>query len=659
MTMQPGNDLAIELLNVARNGLEFDFVKLQVDDPRLAAEPDRPLMVRITAYKERVGRDNELKSDVITLASDRSGDVIDYFREGREAYSGKGLEGVLEPPYDWRTNWKDGRATITHRARRFSLTWPGELSVGTRVVLSWTRRMRADDPPEPVQAPLFVVYVEDHLLPLRPQEQPLGVAPAMPGVAHEPEPELRASVDIQGNILAGFKKPRQVFLFLNFGDAEPPGMVPRLLGARPEDSVRKRARGWLGELIDRIATTRQVTEFNDRLKGVRDSEAARDDLKEVWLNVAFTYQGIRLLAPEEADALDRFGERFEAFKVGPAERASDLGDDEDSAPEHWVVGGPGQPVVHALLTVAADDVEKLRAEVMGQVAGACSSGLKVVWQQRGDVLPGQFGGREHFGVREGVSQPGIRGYRRPADNGIEDKDHPGSRLVDKERFLCGREPVAWIENGSFQVFRRLAQDVPGWLAQLVYQTENLPPDRQISSGQLAARLLGRWPSGAPFQLAPVRDPQGQLAEKDFTYETATDESRTTPACAHIRKMNPRAGSADDAHRILRRGIPFGAVYDPAGDGEYAAGAERGLLFNAFMADIEQQFEFLQRRARVPEPDGPDPLVGVPFDGARCWISRSGGAPGDFKLWRQVQTTGAIYAFAPSIPGLRTLSGNPP
>jgi deferrochelatase/peroxidase EfeB len=215
------------------------------------------------------------------------------------------------------------------------------------------------------------------------------------------------------------------------------------------------------------------------------------------------------------------------------------------------------------------------------------------------------------------------------------------------------------------VFRRLAQDVPGWWAQLMYQTGDLPPPERLSPDQLAARLVGRWRSGAPYDLAPHRDPL-KFAEGDFEYRPDADGYRMTPTCAHIRKMNPR-GSSDfdpesadfDRRRILRRGIPFGAVWDPARGGEYAAGAERGLLFNAFMANIEEQFEFLQQRAINPIPAGPDPLIGVPSDGSSCSISRMGVAPLAFALRRHVRTTGAVYAFAPSIPGLWKLSGGRP
>ncbi|MBT2477525.1 hypothetical protein [Streptomyces sp. ISL-94] len=50
---------------------------------------------------------------------------------------------------------------------------------------------------------------------------------------------LRESTEIQGEILAGFKKDHVTLLFLQFGDAAA-------------------ARGWLGETTPQLATTQQA-----------------------------------------------------------------------------------------------------------------------------------------------------------------------------------------------------------------------------------------------------------------------------------------------------------------------------------------------------------------------------------------------------------------
>jgi deferrochelatase/peroxidase EfeB len=46
------------------------------------------------------------------------------------------------------------------------------------------------------------------------------------------------------------------------------------------------------------------------------------------------------------------------------------------------------------------------------------------------------------------------------------------------------------------------------------------------------------------------------------------------------------------HRIIRRGMPYGSSYDS--DDPYT-GNDRGLIFIAFNARIEDQFEFIQKQ----------------------------------------------------------------
>jgi deferrochelatase/peroxidase EfeB len=86
-----------------------------------------------------------------------------------------------------------------------------------------------------------------------------------------------------------------------------------------------------------------------------------------------------------------------------------------------------------------------------------------------------------------------------------------------------------------------------------------------------------------------------------------------PLAAHIRKTYPRdaqtrdGGEADtQTHRIMRRGIPFGASLpagtpstDPAARPAYPA--DRGLLFLCYQASISRQFETIQRHF-VNDPD---------------------------------------------------------
>ena len=59
----------------------------------------------------------------------------------------------------------------------------------------------------------------------------------------------------------------------------------------------------------------------------------------------------------------------------------------------------------------------------------------------------------------------------------------------------------WMRNGSYMVFRRLEQKVPEFRRFVREQAARLGMDPEL----LAARMVGRWKSGAPLELAPRRD----------------------------------------------------------------------------------------------------------------------------------------------------------
>ena len=86
-----------------------------------------------------------------------------------------------------------------------------------------------------------------------------------------------------------------------------------------------------------------------------------------------------------------------------------------------------------------------------------------------------------------------------------------------------------------------------------------------------------------------------------------------------------------------------------------------IAFNAFMASIKSQFEYLLRSwASNPDsllpvaPDGPDPVVGA--SDAPCVIRRREADPVEIYFGRFVWTSGAVYAFAPSLSQLSRLAG---
>jgi Dyp-type peroxidase family len=469
------------------------------------------------------------------------------------------------------------------------------------------------------------------------------VQPEPPVQPTPPDPRdlrLRDSDQIQGNILAGFRKDHEVLLFLGFGDPA-------------------QAKSWMAGIAPRIATTKQVSTFNvDFSQARRNSGGDPQNLKAVWVNIALTSHGIRALDPNLGGDLDT----FTALSQGPVTRAPQLGDVDDGDPIHWIVGGPSQAAIDALLIVAADDPDDLTAEVARQRSTITANGVTVLFEQIGNTLPANRAGHEHFGFKDGISQPGVIGFDEPTLDGTHDLRHPGSELIAPGQFVFG-QPLAdgslatapsWMANGSFLVFRRLAQDVPGFWSNIETAAAAIAAGGP-SADQLGAKVVGRWRSGTPLANAPDRDNRSAhraVDDNEFTYEDDPGGTKT-PRFAHIRKVYPRDDAFDDdEHRIIRRGIPFGRPFDPAGGRGHGVDADRGLLFLAYMASIENQFEFIQTtwadNATFQQPgDGPDPVIGTsPGDGNALPIA--GGATATLSLRRWVRTTGAVYLFAPSI-----------
>ncbi|MQS12077.1 Dyp-type peroxidase [Streptomyces kaniharaensis] len=498
---------------------------------------------------------------------------------------------------------------------------------------------------------------------------------------------MRESDEIQGDILAGFKKDNVTLLFLKFEDAA-------------------RARDWLRALTPRISTTRQVAAFNDAFSEARRSSGGDDPktLTATWLGISFTYDGMRMLSTTDPfPTPPPVGTGLEAFKEGAAKRAGALGDTGDNSPENWLFGnGKNQPV-HAILKISADTERDLSAEVEAQRIAAAEARVLTVFQQNAQTLQGSRRGKEHFGFKDGISEPGVRFFDRPSqDNEEEVAGHPGTRIIPAGEFVCGEEPAPgsftdypeWALGGSFQVVRRLAQDVPAWWAQVSVKLQELKQAKAVPDSAtaewLAARMVGRWRSGAPVCKHPDRDtPNDPVSSSDNDFDFRDDpEGLATPLWSHLRKTSPRAGLQPnpstpplpakdlDGRRIMRRGTPYGAPFDPASEGPGGPDDPRGLLFICYQADIQRQFEFIQadwmdqpnfppgrktdttppgHAGPVPVP-GKDPVTQEAIDVDYESRDQSGlirHTPLSFAQF--VRTTGSVYAFMPSISTLRALS----
>jgi Dyp-type peroxidase family len=433
--------------------------------------------------------------------------------------------------------------------------------------------------------------------------------------------------------------------------------------------------------------------------------------------VAFSFDGLKKLAPTEE--VGQFNDT--AFRKGLAARSEELGDPQEGegSPSTWVVGGPGNEP-DAVLIVASDLECDLLAEVsriektlfaagLGNGRGAAA---RITYKEQGEVLPRPLRGREHFGFLDGISQPGLRGrisddprdvltYRE--DSTSPDHGKPGQDLIWPGEFVFGypgqdpkdadrkgpnslqpnghRVAPEWAKDGSFLVIRRLRQDVQTFREFVAGEAARLG----LSPDEMAAKIIGRFPSGAPIVLTPREDLKlGAADDRNNNFEFhsesgedipgADDFGTKCPYAGHIRKVYPRNdrdrfvsgnGEADaQKHRVIRRGIPFGAPYlgtsEPGGDD----GTERGLLFLAYQTSIENQFEHIQKQfANNVEPDaagemraGYDLIIGQNPKGPRPFVvpqedqgkvKRSVvDAP---RQW--VLPTGGGYFFSPSISAL--------
>src|SRR5262249_32032760 len=152
-------------------------------------------------------------------------------------------------------------------------------------------------------------------------------------------------------------------------------------------------------------------------------------------------------------------------------------------------------------------------------------------------------------------------------------------------------PEELRHNSTFVAFRKFQMDVAGFRRYLRTQSSS-PEEEEL----IAAKMVGRWRSGAPLVLASAEDDPvlgaDETRNNDFTY--ADDmKGLKCPFSAHIRRVNPRDALKEDIvdvdrHHFLRRGTNYGTVL---AEGVLEDdGAERGGVFLLIGAHQQQQFE---------------------------------------------------------------------
>src|SRR6202012_1247806 len=130
--------------------------------------------------------------------------------------------------------------------------------------------------------------------------------------------------------------------------------------------------------------------------------------------------------------------------------------------------------------------------------------------------------RAQFGFAGGFSQPSIEGVSEDSavGEGVRE-EKTGWRPLALGEFLLGHEdeesrtdrkrrlPSAPDDplgrNGTYMVWRKLYQDV-ALFRRTVREASKLYPDGD--ERKLLAKIVGRWPNGAPLVTAPGAEPKG-------------------------------------------------------------------------------------------------------------------------------------------------------
>ena len=419
---------------------------------------------------------------------------------------------------------------------------------------------------------------------------------------------------------------------------------PRALAARYEFLTFRQpagGRAWLMGIIEKVRSAKGVGSNN------ADSR---------WVTVAFTWNGLQALGVDEA-SLATFPEEF---RQGMAARAEILGTTGANHPDHWV-GGLASPDLHAIVVLFARDVaERERcAREHKEYVSQCA-GVEVLSSLDLEAIPPFDYAHEHFGYRDRLSVPVIEGTGEVPTPGS------GAPIKAGEFFLgypdeTGLQPALpqpeiLSRNGSYLAYFRLQEHV-GTFRDFLRQHGKTPEEQEL----VAAKLMGRWRSGAPLVLSPKKDDpelgKDMQRNNDFNYATMDPHGYACPVGSHIRRMNLRdTGENMERRRMIRRGGTYGP---PLPEGVPEDGVERGIAAFIGCASLVRQFEFAMNvwvnDPNFMELDERDPIFGTQ-DGTYDMTIPKRPIRMKFKGLPAFTTVrGGAYFFLPGLKALRYLA----
>jgi Dyp-type peroxidase family len=393
------------------------------------------------------------------------------------------------------------------------------------------------------------------------------------------------------------------------------------------------------------------------LPAIASGLPSTDATQDAWVSVAFSHAGLQALGVSE-ETLASFPL---AFQQGMAARAAHLGDVGESDPAQWEPPF-GSTELHVMVSgLAPDDARLEQALAQARPAYENLPGVRIIWRQEVRQLAT---GRTTFGFRDGISYPAIEGSGIPGSNPQEPPIKAGEFILGYPDETGNVPPMPQPEvlgrNGTYVAIRKLQTDVAGWRRFLRANTES--PEEEA---RLAAKMMGRWPSGAPLALAPDEDDPDLGVDyhrnNDFLYREDDPRGFKCPAGAHIRRVNPRDAEiigVTRLHRILRRGLTYGPpLPDGALDDD---GIDRGLLIAFIGAQLERQFEFIKREwvndgNFAGYPGESDPVAGQGHGAGMFTIPAQPIRRRIQAMPNFVATRGGEYLFLPGLRALRWLA----
>lgn len=334
-------------------------------------------------------------------------------------------------------------------------------------------------------------------------------------------------------------------------------------------------RAWLNAIYEKVQSAEQARhtfEKNNR-----------------WVSIAFTWNGLRALGVND-DSLATFPEEF---KQGMVARAEILGDTGKNHPDNWI-GQMASPNLHAIVILFARDAAERECCLLEhkKLITECKGVEVLSWLDLEGIPPFEYS-HDHFGYRDRLTQPYIEGAGEEPTPGSGTPLKAGEFILgypDEDGAINLPQPEILSRNGSYMAYRRLQEHV-GAFRDFLSQNGKTPDEQEL----VAAKLMGRWRSGAPLVLAPENDDPSLGADpkrnNDFNYGKMDPHGYAAPLGSHIRRMNPRDTAANmNRRRMIRRG----ATYGPALPNDAPEdGVDRGIAAFVICASLVRQFEFAQ------------------------------------------------------------------